>query len=740
MSKKISKRYLKLILKRIKQRRLFIISVVTAFLFFLFFRVIYINISEGKEYEKNVLEQQGHQSTSIPYRRGDILDSNGTILATTIKEYNIILEPYNILSNKGMYRKDTIAALVKYLGADESEINEILNNPNNANSFYYVLLEGVSYEAVNELKNFQKSDKGENVIGIYYQERYKREYPNGSLACHVLGFSGYNNLGNGGVEGAYDEYLNGIEGREYSYLAEDYSVIRTVEKATNGYNVVTTIDANIQNIVEKKCKEYEVSEGAKNVSVLVMDPNNSEVLAMYNSRGFDPNEPGNLDNIMYQFDSKMSDEEKRAKIATMTDAQTSNALGQVWKNFIISDTFEPGSTYKTFTIAGALEENVINEDYSFFCDGGEKVAEYYIKCHLDGGHGQINLSQALEGSCNDSMMDISKKEGAAIFDKYQVLFGFGQKTNIDIAGEQSDDDYSTLVYHKETLNETELATSSFGQGVSVTMMQVATAFCSVINGGYYYEPRVGKKIIDEKGNLIKSFDSVLVRRTISERVSNDLKEYLFQVVERGTGKRAAVEGYSIGGKTGTAEKLPRNNGKYIISFIGFAPIENPEVVIYVIVDEPNVEDQSNSGAASLVFASIASELLPYLNIYKTNDNYDLDKATAVDEATGPIFNGAVPANGGLAGDQANTNNQDPNQENKKEDTKEDTTEDTTEDTQENTQENTTEDSATSNIMDSEGNPVTGVDLSNYQEPTYDAEGNIIYHQSYTNENGDEVYY
>ena len=260
------------------------------------------------------------------------------------------------------------------------------------------------------------------------------------------------------------------------------------------------------------------------------------------------------------------------------------------------------------------------------------------------GHGELTVAQALEKSCNDVLMQIAAKEGAAIFDKYQVLFGFGQRTNIDISGEESESALASLVYHEDTLNPVELATSSFGQGVTVTMIQLGTAFCSVINGGYYYEPHVVSQIVDEDGNVIKNYDKILVRRTISEETSETMKQILFQVVEEGTGKKAGVEGYTIGGKTGTAEKWPRNQGNYILSFIGFAPVENPQVVIYCIVDEPNVEDQSTSGAGSILFNMIAEDLLPYMNIYKTNDNYGLDTSDAETETPTPIYDGNTPEN------------------------------------------------------------------------------------------------
>ena len=303
--------------------------------------------------------------------------------------------------------------------------------------------------------------------------------------------------------------------------------------------------------------------------------------------------------------------------------------------------FGQSSTYKTFTVSGALEEGVITGNEEFYCDGIQHVADWDIKCHNVYGHGMLSVPQALEYSCNDCLMQIAALEGSSTFDKYQVLFGFGQKTNIDISGEASEDDLYTMVYHQDTLNPVELATSSFGQGVTVTMMQLGTAFCSAINGGYYYQPHVVKQVLDADGNLVKNYDRILVRRTISEETSDQMKTILQQVVENGTGKKAMIEGYEIGGKTGTAEKLPRGNGKYILSFIGFAPVSDPQVMIYCVVDEPGAEDQASSAAGTLLFNKIAEELLPYMNIYKTGDEVE-EGDDVGDEIATPVFEGQAP--------------------------------------------------------------------------------------------------
>ena len=631
------------------RNRLLFAFVVFMFVFSLLVgNLIKINVQSGKKYEQIVLAQQGSKSSPIPYRRGDILDSNGTTLATTKKIYNLILEPKNILE-KEENKKVTVAALKKYFGLTDGEITELLKNEN---SYYEIAKKDLEYEQVKPFKDYLETDEGAKVRGVLFEEKFERVYPNKQLACHLIGYTIGTNDGQGGIEGAYDQYLNGSNGREYTYINDDNSVAKSIEPPVNGYNLVTSIDANIQAIVQEKVDNYMQTEGAANVSVLVMDPNTCNILALYNSHTYDPNDAYDLDSVRYQFktDAEFENFKKNA-----TDEETVDALSKVWRNFVVSDVFEPGSTYKTFTIAGALEEGVVDENYRHVCDGGEQIDTYYIQCHIaayDSVHGELTLSGALENSCNDVLMDIAKREGPATFDKYQKLFGFGQATNVDIPGEPSDEDFSSVIYHEDTLNVTELATSSFGQGPCTSMMQLCTAFCSVINGGYYYEPSVVQRIEDENGNIIDNLENVLVRRTVSEEVSDIMKQQLFMVVEQGTGKKAAIEGYTIGGKTGTAEKLPRGNGKYMISFIGFAPVEDPQVVVYVVVDEPNTPDQSTSAASSYLFADIAVELFPYMNIYKSNDNYDLDTTNSPDEVATPIYEGDVP-NSDVAGGEDN---------------------------------------------------------------------------------------
>lgn len=655
------------------QNKLFVITIIfTTIFLFLIGRILYINIKDGKQYEKIVLAQQSYDSIELPYRRGDILDRNGTQLATSEKVYNLIMEPKNVLQSDEV-KEATVNALVKYFDIKEEDIEEALENES---SLYKKILSKLTYEQVKPFNDFLETDEGKEVKGIWFEDEYERYYPYNSLACHALGFTVSGNVGQGGIEGYYNDELNGINGREYGYLTEDMTLERTTKSPVNGYNVISTIDANAQSIVEKKINNFMEETGARNVSVLVMDPNSGEVLAMANSNAFDLNAPYEDSTIQYLFEEENIDhllydetntsnteayfvadennelsEEKSAlkavlenksisaaeKISSLTDDFRLICLNKAWRNFIISDGFEPGSTYKTFTIAGAIEDSALKGNETFFCGGNYKVEDRTINCHNHSGHGDVTIEEALMYSCNVALMQIAEQEGRSTFAKYQNVFGFGNTTNVDLSGEAGG-----LIYKEDTLNPVELATSSFGQGLTVTMMQIGTAFCSVINGGNYYEPHLVKQIVDENGGVINNIEPTIVRKTISSETSDFMRQALFQVVDSGTAQKAKVEGYTIGGKTGTAEKLPRGNGKYLLSFIGFAPVENPQVVVYVTVDEPHVEDQANSGLGTIIAQSIFEELLPYMNIYQTETEESKGNPDVGDEVAGPIYEGEIP--------------------------------------------------------------------------------------------------
>lgn len=669
--RKVKKKFL----HRMKIKLTAVFGIVLAGFIIILCRLVYIEQVKGEEYEKRVLSQQRYDSLSIPYRRGDILDRNGMELATSIKVYNLIIEPKIILAEGEKQAETesgdtttkkalTLAALRNYFGLTDEEINAALADED---SLYKIMAKKLSYETIEPFQEYLETKEGRQVVGIWLEDEYQRYYPYSTLACQTLGFTVSGNVGNSGLEQYYNEELNGVEGRQYGYLTSDQTLQRTIREPINGYSVVTTLDTNIQMIVEKQIAEFMTETGAKNVAVMAMNPNNGEVLAMANSYVFDCNQPYNEEYVYYQFandDGSYSFEriiEPAAEpvegnednteagtgepqkttvsapsgaelVAQMTDEERLNALNQVWRNYVISDTYEPGSTFKPFTIAAGLEEDVIHDGDSFHCDGHYTVVEGQrpVNCHLLSGHGEVTVEQAIMQSCNCALMQIAQKEGAAAFYKYEKVFGFGSKTYIDLPGEATG-----LFFTEDQLNPMELATSSFGQGQNVSMIQLCAGFCSLVNGGNYYEPHIMKQIINEDGNVITNYEPTVVRRTISEETSGLMKDYMYQAVETGTGKRVRIEGYSIGGKTGTAEKLPRGNEKYIISFIGFAPVEKPQIVLYVVVNEPNEADQSHSGASSLLAHDIFQEVLPYMNVFQSNTSVD-DGSPIVDEAATPV--------------------------------------------------------------------------------------------------------
>ena len=656
---RMKKKKRKVFLRRMRKTLLVMMIIITMALIFLGGTLVYINLSKGAKYEKEVLSQKNYESITVPYRRGDILDCNGTILATSNKVYNLIIEPKNIL-RRDEYREATIDAIVKYFGVPKDEMEGYMEYKN---SLYTVVRKGLSYDKVKAFQDFQDTDEGDDVVGVWFEENYKRVYPYNELACHMLGFVVSGNEGLGGLEGSYNDELNGTNGRTYAYLNDGYNLVKTTEPATNGYNLVTSIDLEVQKIVQENVEELQVKEGlnAKNVSVLVMRPKTCEVLALYNYHQYNPNDAYDLDNIRYLYPdlsesefkaledqmNNLSDLAKKDKEkAIELENEMLNDLNTLWRSFIVSDTFEPGSTYKTFVLSGALENGIVNEDDTFYCDGHQKVANYDMYCSKHDGHGTQDIPTSMANSCNDAFMQIGALMGREIFARNQSLFGFGQRTNIDISGEMDNDSLSYLIYDEEGLNEVELACSAYGQGVSVTMLQLCTAFCSVINGGYYYQPHIVRRVEDEHGNLITNYENILVRRTVSEQTSEKMRRILQGVVEHGTGWRTKMEDYTTGGKTGTAEKLPRNNGKFILSFIGFAPVEDPEVVIYTLVDEPDVPEQDKSSGATVLWGMIAEDLFPYLNIYKTGDGETIKEGT--DENVSPMFVEGSPTDDDIA--------------------------------------------------------------------------------------------
>lgn len=580
---------------RMQARLLLVFCVITLLLAGLIGRLIYITRTDGERYAKQVLSRQSYIRGVLPYKRGEILDRNGTVLARSELRYRLILDPQNLLHNSDKI-PTTLEALKNYYGIEAETINNILEE--RPDSRYKILLDNLQLSQVEPFKKHMEENS--NIKSLWFEEKYVRAYPYDNLAGDVIGFTSADNMGLYGIEGYYNDELNGINGREFGYYDSSLNIERIVKEPKNGHTIVSTIDINAQRIIQRHIREFNEEYGSKSIGVLIMNPNNGEIIAMASNEEYNLNSPRDLSGIY-----------NPEELSDMTLEDKIEAMNRIWKNDIISSGFEPGSTFKPFTVAIALEEGIVSKNSNFFCDGVEHAGGWDIRCSAKHGHGDLTLAETLMRSCNDAMMQIAAMEGRDIFYKYQKFFSFGQKTNIDLPGEESG-----IITELENLNASELATSSFGQTFNVTMLQMAAAYSSLVNGGYYYQPHVVKEIINDRKATVRKIEPVLVRRTVSKETSEFIKETMYQTVELGTAKPAKVSGYTIGGKTGTAEKLPRGGDKYVVSFLGAAPALNPEVVIYVVVDEPqNVERQDDSSIATKLASRIMTELLPALSIY-----------------------------------------------------------------------------------------------------------------------------
>ena len=644
-------------------------------------RLIYWTVNKGSEFETVVLGQQNHDSTVIPFERGKIYDRNGNILATNEKMYTLVLEPKNILTNED-YTTATVNALHEYMGFSKKDLNKVIKK--NKNSYYVVYKKNMTYDEVEKLQKFlalagqstkgvskakkEKIQAANNVTGIVFEESYKRVYPYNSLACRALGFTSSGNVGNWGIEQYYNEELNGVNGRSYHYLNEELDQAQSVKPAKNGNSVVSTIDMQVQKIIEEKLKSFDSKIGSKVTNILVMNPQNGEILGMASSNPYNLNEPMDEKKLLSLYSQSEIDEmkaytkQKEAEDAAEEDTESENsseqstekksgenkktiydAFYELWRNSIISNTNEPGSTYKPFTVAAGLESGVLTGNENYFCTGSLMVGKRNIGCsHV---HSNITLKDAVAKSCNVAMMNIAFNEGADTFYKYQNLFGFGRSTGIDLPGEAST---KSLIYNASNYsNSVTLATNAFGQNFNCTMMQMAAGFCSLINGGNYYRPHIVKQIQSDSGNVVKNVDKELLRKTISEETSATIRSYMQETVESGTGTKAQIEGYTIGGKTGTAEKIPRNKKDYYISFIGFTPVDNPQLLIYVTIDEPNVSFQANAGLAVELEKSCMEEIVDVLGIKPDNASKTTESGAAnTDSNTDEADNADTSASNG----------------------------------------------------------------------------------------------
>ena len=595
-------------------------------LVFLMSRIMYINLTRGNRYARQVLSQQNYDSQSIPYRRGEIMDRNGIVLAKSDMVYNVVMDCKDLNENEDSI-EPTIRALTEVFGLEDEKIRSRLEGEKTKNSQYQVLLKKISeedrkaydaYVSTDESRQLSDTQKKElsRIRGIWFEECYDREYPYGKMASNVIGFA--NDLGDGivGIENYYNSLLTGTNGRIFGYLNSDSEFEKKTIKPEHGKNLVLTLDMNIQEIVERYIQDFDNTygtdesdhKGARNVGVVVMDPNSGEVLGMACNTRFDLNEPQN----MSQFYTN-------SELKKMDDDEYVTALNEMWSNFCVSEGYEPGSVFKPVTISSALECGAVKDGDEFYCDGGEFVTDTQINCDNKYGHGEETLEYAIVNSCNDALMQVGMRMGISNFINAQRDFNFGIQTGIDLPNENPG-----VVYSRDTMHEVELATCTFGQGFIINMVQEITAFSTVINGGYYYQPHMLRQVQNADGSVEKTVNPLVLRQPISTGNSNLLRRYLTTAVQRGTGRKSQVPGYLTGGKTGTAEKINpetgrRATGKYVVSFIGACPMNDPQVVIYVVVDEPNVPEQADSTYAQLLFRRIATEVFPYMGMYPTEN-------------------------------------------------------------------------------------------------------------------------
>ena len=577
-----------------------------------------INVAHGKGdgYKKKYLAQQTYSSNPIIAKRGDILDRRGVALAKSVLVYNFVLAPKIILSKEGDYKEPTVKLVSEYFGIPADEIKQIIES--NPGSMYYVVKKEISYDdkekfiaAANEFNNRDTGKDKEDTVndmvaGYSFEGYYKRIYPLKNVASDVIGFTYSGDTAEWGIEGYYNSKLNGKNGVRYGYFNSNLELEETEVEAKNGLNIVTTIDSDAQRLTEDIIADYQKREGAKNVGIIVMNPNNGEIYVMASDKGYDLNNPRDLTPYF-----------KQTEIDAMSDDKKLEELSGIWKNYCTSDIYEPGSTFKPFTVAACLEKNVIKKNDKFYCDGFEDVMDRRIRCVKRDGHGVITLSESLEKSCNDVMMQIVRKLGKKDFARYQELFGIGSRTGIDFPGETTG-----LAYKEEQLNPVELATSSFGQGVSVTMIQMAAGFSSIINGGIYYKPHLVKELVNDTGVVVEKNEPVIMKKTVTKDTAEFIQKALYKTVEEGTGWRAKTPGYKLAGKTGTAQKLDNIDGKmvrsetnYVLSFIGCAPYDNPQAVVYVVVDQPKIKDQTATGVASALAGEVVDKVFKVLGVY-----------------------------------------------------------------------------------------------------------------------------
>ena len=548
-------------------------------LMFLIGRLVYLMIF-CSEYYGNKAENLHERERDIKAARGKLLDANGTVLATNKSVCTI-----SVIHNQMEEPEKVIAMLVKELGISEETARKRVEK-----------VSSIERVKTNVAKETGDAIRAYGLSGVKVDEDYKRYYPYGTLASKVLGFTGADNQGILGLEVKYDEYLQGTNGKILTLTdARGIEIENAGEsrlEPVNGYDLCLSLDYNIQMYCEQAAKKVCTKKSADSVSVIVMNPQNGELMAMVNYPEFDLNDPFTLvgDN-----GEAVSAEEKQ------------NLLNKMWRNQCISDTYEPGSTFKIITAAAALEEGVVKLDDTFYCPGYKIVEDRRIRCARTTGHGAETFETGIMNSCNPVFMELGERLGAENFVGYFKQFGLLSKTNIDLPGEAG-----TIMHKTENIGPVELATISFGQSFQITPIQLVTTVSSIINGGTRVTPHFGVSVQDADGNTVKTFSYETHENICTAETSETMRYLLEKVVSEGTGKNAKIEGFSIGGKTATSQTLPRSDHKYISSFLGFAPADDPQVLVLVVINNPQGIYYGGTIAAP-VAKEIFENILPYLD-------------------------------------------------------------------------------------------------------------------------------
>ncbi len=628
-------------LNSIKKRTTIIIVATFVMFGLVVVRMFGWQIIEGSELYKKAKQIQTADTVERA-NRGRILDRNGMVLAESASVKTLVCNPQDVRNHGDLNKcvqvispiigmsetklktcfeeKSQYRIIKKRLGAEESQAIEAMINPEYE--------EETSRDA--KSRNKEKRELKEALSGIYFENDSKRYYPY-NVASHVLGFTGFDNNGIQGVELIFDDYLSGVDGkvsqnRNASGTTIEDQQAEYLSAAEMGCSVTLTIDENIQHFLEKHLEEAvlrnELKEGAAGI---VMNPKTGEILAIATKPDFDCNNPYDITQFLeyaVEFEADYGDEEvpedpnvtpsprPTEDPENYSDEFIGQARSKMWRDKAVSDTYEPGSTFKIITAAAALEENIVDENSNFFCGGFKQVADRKISCANTVGHGAQTFAEGVKNSCNPVFMEVGLAMGETTFMNYFEAFGFTSKTGIELGGESSG-----LYYDK--MNEVDLATSSFGQGFQITPLQLITAVSATVNGGVRMRPTIVKEISNSDG-VVKTYEPEVVNRVISEKTSKKMRELLEAVVgdENATGKNAYVKGYRIGGKTGTSEKQPRGSDKRIASFVGFAPANDPELVCLIMLDEPQTANKFGGTIAAPVCGEIIADSLDYLGIQK----------------------------------------------------------------------------------------------------------------------------